>query len=192
MKAFYFSLLILILLYSSIYPQKSGLHKGDVPPPLAYYSSAKDKIVAYKGDDFKNSVFLIDFRAAWCAPCIESIPHLDTLIQKYKNKNVKFISITYEPGKLVKKFLGDYPMKSDVGLDNDFKMFREYNAWAIPNIVMVNSKGKIAGRIHPEHLTGEVINTLLNGGIPDVKNTPENLFDPLKAEEYFRSYLKKK
>jgi hypothetical protein len=82
-------------------------------------------------------------------------------------------------------------MKSEVGLDEDFNMFRKYNGWAIPNIVMINSKGKIAGRIHPSHLTEEVINTLLSGNIPDVKNTSEDAFDPVEAEEYFRSYLKK-
>jgi hypothetical protein len=112
-------------------------------------------------------------------------------VEKYKEKNVKFISITYEPEKLVQKFLNDHPMKSDVGLDEDFRIFRSYNAWAIPNIVMINSKGEIAGRIHPNHLTAEVISTLLSGGIPDVENTPEDAFDPVKAEEYFRSYLKK-
>ena len=82
-------------------------------------------------------------------------------------------------------------MKSDVGLDEDFKIFRSYNAWAIPNVVMINSKGKIAGRIHPTYLTREVIDVLLSGGIPDVKKTPEDAYDPVGAEEYFRSFLEK-
>jgi hypothetical protein len=50
---------------------------------------------------------------------------------KYKEKNEKLISITYEPEKLVQKFLNDHQMKSDVGLDEDFRIFRSYNAWAI-------------------------------------------------------------
>jgi thiol-disulfide isomerase/thioredoxin len=167
------------------------LEKGQVPPELAYYSLAKGKKIIYKGDDFKDNVFLIDFWATWCAPCIESIPHLNSFVEKYKGRGVKFISITYEPEKLVKKFLGDHPMKSDVGLDEDFYLFRSYNGWAVPNIVMINSKGKFSGRIHPNNLTDEVIETLLTGGIPEVKNTPEDAFDPIKAEEYFRSYLEK-
>jgi hypothetical protein len=40
---------------------------------------------------------------------------------------------------------------------------QSYNAWAIPNIVMVNSKGIFAGRIHPNKLNVEVINLLLAG-----------------------------
>ncbi len=93
--------------------------------------------------------------------------------------------------KPVKEFLKDHPMKSEVALDDDFKMFRSYNAWAIPNVVMINSKGKIAGRIHPSRLTEEIIERLLNGGIPEVEQTPEDAFDPSGAEEYFRSFLEK-
>ncbi len=192
MKSFFFSILLFILFYSIGYTQERGLQKGEVPPELVYRSLSEDKIITYKGDDFKDTVFLIDFWATWCAPCIESIPHLDSLIEKYKDKKVKFISITYEPRKLVEKFLLDYPLKSEIGLDDDFVIFKRYNAWAIPNVIMINSKGEIAGRIHPANLTEEVINKLLRGEIPSLKNTPENLFDPAEAEEYFRSYLKKK
>jgi len=183
--------LLLVLFNVQIYSQNYGLRIGQVPPELVYHSIREDETMSYKGNDFKNSVYLIDFWATWCAPCIESIPHLNELVDKYKNKNIKFISITYEPEKLASQFLKERPMKSDVGLDEEFKIFRSYNAWAIPNVVMINSKGKIAGRIHPTYLTGEVIDVLLSGGIPDVKNTPEDAYDPAGAEEYFRSFLEK-
>ena len=189
MKAFLYCLLTPVLFYTAVFAQERGLHIGQTPPELVYFSLPGNKTVTYKEDDFKNKVFLIDFWATWCGPCIESIPHLNELVDKYKN--VKFISITYEPENLVKEFLKDHPMKSEVALDDDFKMFRSYNAWAIPNVVMINSKGKIAGRIHPSRLTEEIIEILLNGGVPDVEQTPEDAFDPSGAEEYFRSFLEK-
>ena len=183
--------LSLVLFNVQIYSQNYGLRIGQVPPELVYHSILEDETMNYSGNDFKNSVYLIDFWATWCAPCIESIPHLNELVEKYKNKNIRFISITYEPEKLASQFLEEHPMKSDVGLGEDFKIFRSYNAWAIPNVVMINSKGKIAGRIHPTYLTTEVIDVLLSGGIPDVRNTPEDAYDPVGAEEYFRSFLEK-
>ena len=189
MKAFFYLLLTPVFLYTVVFAQERGLHIGQTPPELVYFSLPGNKTVTYKEDDFKNKVFLIDFWATWCGPCIESIPHLNKLVDKYKN--VKFISVTYEPENLVKEFLKDHPMKSEVVLDDDFKMFRSYNAWAIPNVVMINSKGKIAGRIHPSRLTEEVIEVLLNGGVPVVEQTPEDAFDPAGAEEYFRSFLEK-
>ncbi|QQS35982.1 MAG: TlpA family protein disulfide reductase [Ignavibacteriales bacterium] len=171
--------------------QNDKLQKGQAPPELTYFSLSKNEKTSYKEKDFVDTVFIIDFWATWCAPCIESIPHMNALVDKYKNKNVKFISITYEPASLAMKFLDDHRMKSDVGLDEDFDMFRKYKAWAIPNIIMINSKGKIAGRIHPNKLNEDVIDVLISGGVPEVENTPEDLFDPVKAEEYFRSFLNK-
>jgi len=188
-KKFYCLFLVPALFCVSVYSQEKGLKIGQVPPELVYYSLSENKMVTYKEDDFKDKVILIDFWATWCGPCIESILHLNELVGKYKN--VKFFSITYEPENLVKEFIKMHPMKSDVGLDDDFKMFRSYNAWAIPNVVMINSKGNIAGRIHPTRLTDEVIEVLLNGGVPDVENTPEEAFDPAGAEKYFRSFLDK-
>lgn len=170
---------------------EKGLQIGQVPPELSYFSLSENKVVIFKENDFKDKVLLIDFWATWCAPCIESIPHLNKLVDEYEGKNVKFISITYEPENLAYKFLNVHPMKSYVGIDDEFKMFRSYNAWAIPNIVMINSDGKFAGRIHPNYLTAEVIEVLLQGGIPDVKNTPEDAFDPVRAEKNFRLHLEK-
>ena len=114
---------------------------------------------------------------------------MDSLMQIFKGQRVKFISITYEPRERVKMFLREHPINSEIGIDPDFTMFKRYNAWAIPNIVMINSRGKIAGRIHPDRLNAHIIEELIAGRIPAVKNTPEDLFDPVKAEEYFRSLL---
>ena len=111
---------------------------------------------------------------------------MNELSEKYKNKDVVFISLNYEPKELVEKFLQKYPMKTKVAIDNDFHTFRALNGWAIPNIFMVNKEGKIAGRIHPNKLNEEVIDDLLAGKIPDVEQTKEDLYEPGGAEKYFR------
>lgn len=137
-------------------------------------------------EDFKDKVVLIDFWASWCAPCIQAIPHMNELSEKYKNKDVVFISLNYEPKELVEKFLQKYPMKTKVAIDNDFRTFRALNGWAIPNIFMVDKNGKIAGRIHPNKLNEKVIDDLLAGKIPDIEQTKEDLYEPGGAEKYFR------
>ncbi len=141
--------------------------------------------------DYKGKVVLLDFWASWCTPCIQAIPHVNGLADKFRDEDVVFISLTYEPKELVEKFLLKYPMKTIVALDSDFQTFRNLNGWAIPNIFMVDKEGKIAGRIHPDYLTESVINDLLSGKIPDVEQTKEDLYDPEGAEEYFRKLNEK-
>lgn len=181
----------LLLVGQHCFPQSTELHAGQDPPSLSYVPFGTTTAVSLDKKEMGNTVYLIDFWATWCAPCIESIPHIDSLIDEFKGKNVKFISITYEPSSRVGPFLLDHPLHSHIGIDTSFSTFRTYNAWAIPNIVMINSKGIIAGRIHPSKLNEHVINDLLEGTIPDVPNTPENLFKPDDAEAYFRSLLEK-
>ncbi len=188
------TLFLLMTIISSTFlaAQNNHLHIGQKPPKITFTDLNSQKFIEYNYNKMKGSVYLIDFWATWCAPCIETIPHIDSLIEEFKGKNVKVVSITYEPEDKVKRFLQEHELKSEVGIDTGFTMFKRYNAWAIPNIVMINSKGIIAGRIHPSRLTGEIIKNLIKGGIPSVENTPENLFDPNQAEQYFRSYLDEK
>lgn len=187
-KIFY--VLFLLILLSSTLTYCQDFIKGKQPPTIKYTSFLSGAKTEITWPDSENETILIDFWATWCAPCIESIPHLNHLIDMYKRKNIRFISITYEPAELVNKFLAKHPMKSEVGLDTSFEMFRILNAWAIPNIILINSKGIISGRIHPAKLNENVIDTILAGGVPEVENTPENLYIPSEAEKYFRSLLK--
>ena len=46
--------------------------------------------------DFRGSYLVIDFWATWCAPCIEEAPIYKRIAKKYKDKNVKFISISLD------------------------------------------------------------------------------------------------
>jgi len=169
--------------------QNNHLLVGQIPPDISFISYSTANRIALTNRDFRGTVYLLDFWATWCSPCIASIPHMDSLIALFRGRNVKFISITYEPKHLVEKFLIRHPMNSEIGLDKDFKMFQRYNAWAIPNIVMINAEGKVAGRIHPNKLSVEIIKELIEGKIPEVERTPEDLYDPKKAEEYFRTLM---
>ena len=44
----------------------------------------------------KEEVWVVDFWASWCRPCIEAIPHVKELQQKYSAKGVRFISISWD------------------------------------------------------------------------------------------------
>lgn len=183
--------IVLIITAVSLHAQSQHLRAGQLPPKIAFTSYSSLQQVLISDSSIRGTVFLIDFWATWCAPCIASIPKMDSLVEAFRSRNVKFISITYEPKKMVEKFLMKHPMKSEVALDEDFAMFRSYNAWAIPNIVMINANGVIAGRIHPNRLTNDVIEELLEGKIPDIQQTREDLYEPDGAEKYFRSLLEK-
>jgi thiol-disulfide isomerase/thioredoxin len=46
--------------------------------------------------EFRGYYIVIDFWATWCAPCIEEAPIFKRLAVKFKEANVKFISISLD------------------------------------------------------------------------------------------------
>jgi len=44
----------------------------------------------------KNNKILITFMAAWCGPCIDELPALNKLYQKYEKQGLKLIGISID------------------------------------------------------------------------------------------------
>jgi hypothetical protein len=86
-------------------------------------------------------------------------------------------------------FLADHPLSTLVAVDNDLASFRAYGAWNLPTTVLVNGEGRIAGFVHPEAVTMEVLEEVLAGRIPDLEQA-EPPADPEATEALFRRLLK--
>lgn len=80
-----------------------------------------------------NTIYVINFWATWCAPCVKELPSFEKLNEKYANKNVKVILVSldfphlYE--KKLKPFIINNKLKSKVIALDDADM----NTW-IPQV----------------------------------------------------------
>jgi thiol-disulfide isomerase/thioredoxin/outer membrane lipoprotein-sorting protein len=92
----------------------------------------------------KGTIYILDFWATWCGPCVASLPHLDDLNTEYGPQGVKMFAVNEQEDKaVVKKFVDDKKLKIAVLLDTDGKVGQAYGADAIPLTVLVGKDGKV-------------------------------------------------
>jgi thiol-disulfide isomerase/thioredoxin len=98
--------------------------------------------------DLKGSVFVLDFWATWCPPCVASLPKLDDLNQVLKDPDLKIYAVNEAEDKdTVRKFIDSKKIALPILLDTDSKVGEAYGAQAIPYLVIVGRDGRIA-KIH--------------------------------------------
>ena len=137
---------------------------GDAAAPLAIAEWIKGEpvdISSGKGD----TIYVIEFWATWCPPCIVSIPHLTELQKKYKDKNVVFVSVSNEDAATVRPFVTKQGDKMDyrVAIDKNFATTQGYLAAygqsGIPTAFIVDKEGRVAWIGSP---LGQEIDVMLN------------------------------
>ena len=94
--------------------------------------------------NLKGQVVVLNFWFTRCQPCIEEMPGFNKLVEYYANKNVTFISFTYDSSATVRKFLKAHPFKFNIVANNDTvrrDIFKLFSAW--PYTIIITKEGKI-------------------------------------------------
>ncbi|RAJ29094.1 TlpA family protein disulfide reductase [Pedobacter cryoconitis] len=144
-----------------------GLNIGDSAPPLKVKAWVKGKPIQ-KFE--KGKIYVIDFWATWCIPCMALMPHFSKLAHKYQDK-ATFLSIDiYEkeiiPIAKIKKLVDSMANRMDftIGIEENKLMTK---TWAdpsklegIPSIFIIND-GKIDWIGHPKY-ADSVLTQILN------------------------------
>lgn len=139
-------------------PQKE-LVVGDAAPPLVVSEFVKGApIKQYE----KGRVYVVEFWATWCGPCLQSIPHLTELQKKNPGVTVVGVGVPEEDVAEVRAFvkrMGDkmgYTVALDQPVDAAEGVGKMTQAWleasyqdGIPAAFIVNGEGKLAWTGHP-------------------------------------------
>jgi thiol-disulfide isomerase/thioredoxin len=98
--------------------------------------------------DFTGKVVLIDAWATWCKPCLQEIPSLKKLERELSDKNVAFVSISFDEMESKEKwrhYVRDENLGSNQLFAAGFKhgMAEFYKISEIPRFLLFDQAGKI-------------------------------------------------
>lgn len=155
---------------------------GDKAPALSIEKWVKGEPVT--GFE-KGKVYVVEFWATWCGPCIKSMPHLTELQKEYKDRGLTIIGVTSADRsntlEAVEKMVADKggTMDYTVAWDTERKTSESFmlaaNQNGIPCSFVINQEGTVAFIGHPMMLD-EVLPRVL-----DNKWDPKT--DPAKLDE---------
>gem|GEM_PF-5438330 len=133
-----------------------GLTIGDQAPDLG-----KD-VTWIKGDSVpefeKGHVYVLDFWATWCSPCVRAIPHMDEVAEKHEADGVTVIGVAIWPNDRMTptaefvKDKGDdmsYTIAADISGATARKFMDATGSNGIPTVMIVDREGVLAWVGHP-------------------------------------------
>jgi cytochrome oxidase Cu insertion factor (SCO1/SenC/PrrC family) len=106
--------------------------------------------------DYKGKILVVNYWFTNCGPCVQEIPELNKIVDKYKNDNdIVFISIALDDAYTLESFLKTHIFKYSI-IDNG-RVFADYHSIkGYPTNVVVDRNGKVFF-----HTSGLSSNTVL-------------------------------
>jgi thiol-disulfide isomerase/thioredoxin len=99
--------------------------------------------------DLKGKVVMLDFWGTWCKPCVEAIPALAQLYERYHAQGLEIIGLDYEQNapdpetakQHVKRFVKESRIPYHIAI-GDPALLEKLNVQAYPHTILVDRSGK--------------------------------------------------
>jgi thiol-disulfide isomerase/thioredoxin len=96
-----------------------------------------------------GKVYVLEFWATWCSPCVANIGHLNKLNNKYKDKGLVLIGMSEDRLSKAKlaNFIAQKGINYNIALDNGTANW--YGVKGYPTAVVIDSSGIVVWKGHP-------------------------------------------
>ncbi len=117
---------------------------------------------------FKNRLLLIEFWIRNCGPCIESVPKLNSIYEKYKDRGLEVLAINSGDARpTVAYFVQKYGPRYAVAYRGE-QAAEKFGVFAFPSVFLLRNGDIIySGSFDPEAIAQAIEKTLNNTRIPE-------------------------
>lgn len=129
------------LLAGPVFATEEGSQAPDFTLPGVRENEAAVTLKELRGD-----IVYVDFWASWCAPCLRSLPEVNTLYERYKDQGFSVVAITIDdPVEDALDFLLDLetPLAYNVVLDQTAEVMDQYAVVGMPTSFLIDREGVV-------------------------------------------------
>lgn len=161
------------LQYAAVGAASYGLSRpawSSLLPPDAFFSQSFPDLLGHEHplSRYQGSPLIVNFWATWCKPCIEEMPDLQALHERYPD--MPMLGLAVDRAQNVEGFLRKIPVSYDILLaaSNGVPVMRALGnrSGGLPFTVAFNAKGRVSermlGQINPRKLDDVIHGLLVN------------------------------
>ncbi len=92
----------------------------------------------------QGRVVMLEFWGTWCGPCVRSMPAIQKLHDRYRERGLTILAISYETPEAIQPFLTKNAYTLAVGSDPEKKTVGAYGISSWPTTIVIDKQGRIA------------------------------------------------
>ena len=178
------AVLMLDFPFSGVAQERSLVSIGDDMPPLKLSGLINSQTKEISITELKGKAVILDFGNTSCMPCLQALPSLSQLRDKF-NGDLVVIMVSSEKKSNAEAFLKRRPDIKSLGIPivtQDTLLKKYFPHLSIPHEVWIDKNGKVQGFTDHHSVTEENVRKLIEGkplGLPVKWDFPYNAKAPI-------------
>jgi peroxiredoxin len=121
----------------------SDWHRIEPPVPAAEFSLEQLDGSTVNLSDYRGQVVIMEFWATWCGPCRFSLPSLEVIYKRFRDRGVSVLLINQdEPVDAIRKWAGTR-FTAPILLDEGGRVGQRYGVRGIPRLFIIDEDGNL-------------------------------------------------
>lgn len=94
---------------------------------------------------------MIEFWGTWCGPCVASMPHVQDLWARYRERGLVVVGVSFETSDVISGFATKHGYTMPMASDPEKKLVEAYGIDGWPTTFVIDKDGKVIFRGWPTH-----------------------------------------
>ena len=106
--------------------------------------------IAFDWDAYRGKFVIIDFWATWCGPCVQAMPKLRALYDRYHDHDLEVVGISLDKDlEALALFLEEHEVPwENLSGESTQALATKYGVRGLPSLMLVDGKGRIVAVSH--------------------------------------------